>query len=518
MTDGQTLIAFSLLRSPIRLTLVDIPFRSDFMKRLLLALLGGIPALSATGADWPSFRGPDGTGLVAGALPVEWSAKDHIAWTAKVPGYAWSCPIVVGRNVFIASAVADGQPKPRAGFGGGGRPGGGNPGRPPGTLIAAGADLQPPGGGQRPGGGSRGAGPEKVYAWTLTCLNLDTGKPIWDVKVAEGKPKYGTHGSNTFASETPASDGERVYVYFGAAGTVAAYDLAGKLVWKKDLGVFPIMAGWGTSSSPIVHGGTVFIQCDNEEKSFLAALDAKTGEQKWKVDRSEKSNWSTPYVWKSSGRTDLVVGGSGKLRGYDPATGQVIWEMTTGGGQSNATPVGNSEMLVFGTGPGGGGTGGRPGGGGAPGGVPAGGRMGGAGGTLYAVKAGAMGELTKDNGLLWSIPRAAPAAATPILADGYVYCLARQGGMISCFDAKTGKPAYKDERIPNAKAFWASPWANGGRIFCLDEDGVTHVLKAGPQFEVVRTNALGKDLYWSSPACGESFVLFRGTEGLTMVK
>ncbi len=451
--------------------------------------------LTSGGADWPQFRGPGGSGVVAeSATPAEWAADKNVAWTAAVRGVAWACPIVVGGKVFVATAVADGQSKPGGGFGGGGgRPGGGGP----------------------PGGGGRKGGPDKVYTWKLVCLDLATGKQQWASTVAEGKPKYGTHGSNTFASETPASDGERVYAYFAAAGVVAAYDLAGTELWRKEVGAFPTQANWGTSSSPVVHAGLVYVQCDNEEKSFLLALDAKTGAEKWRADRAEPSGWSTPYVWVTPGRTDLVVGGSQKLRGYDPATGKVVWELGVGGGQNSASPVGDAERLYFGTGVGGKGPRGGPPGGGAP----AGGGPGGPG-TLYAVTAGVVGDISlkagesASGGVVWSARAAVPAAASPLVADGRVYVFERQGGLVSCYDAKTGKPHYTKERIPNAKAFWASPWAAGGNVFCLDEGGTTHVLKAGDTFEVVRANSLGKDVYWATPAVAGGTLVVRGVDTL----
>ena len=453
-----------------------------------------VAGLAAGGADWPQFRGPGGGGVVAdGPPPAEWTATTNVAWTAAVPGVGWACPVVVGGNVFVATAVADGQPKPGGGFGGG-RPGGGGP----------------PG-----GGGRRAGGPDKVYTWKLHCLDLVTGKERWAATVAAGKPKHGTHGSNTFASETPASDGERVYTFFAAAGVVAAFDLAGKEVWKKEIGAFPTQMNWGTSSSPVVHAGRVYVQCDNEEKSFLLALDARTGAERWRADRAEKTTWSTPYVWATPGRTDLVVGGSQKVRGYDPATGRVVWELAVGGGQCNASPVGDAERLYFGTGTGGGR--GRPGGG-----PPRGGT--GGGGTLFAVKAGATGDVspadgaTASQGVAWAVRGAAPGAATPLVADGRVYVLDRQGGLVSCYDAATGKAVYAKERVPNARAFWASPWLAGGHVFCLDEGGTTHVLKAGDGFEVVRANPLGKDVYWATPAAAGGALLVRGVDTLTCIR
>ena len=241
--------------------------------------------LTGGGADWPQFRGPGGSGVVAEtATPAEWTADSHVAWTASVPGVAWACPIVVGGKVFVATAVADGQPKPGGGFGGGGRPGGG--GGPPG------------GAGGPPGGGGRKGGPDKVYTWKLVCLDLATGKQAVGGNGRRGQAEARHPRQQHVRVRDPGVRRRAgVHVYFAAAGVVAAYDLAGQEVWKKDIGAFPMQANWGTSSSPVAHAGRVYVQCDNEEKSFLLALDAKTGAEQWRADRAEPSGWSTPYVW-----------------------------------------------------------------------------------------------------------------------------------------------------------------------------------------------------------------------------
>ncbi len=461
-------------------------------------------AALATAADWTQFRGTDGTGVSSEkSLPTAWSADKNVAWKVSVPGVAWSCPIVVGDKVFVTTAIADGQPKPRAGGGfgggGGGFPGGGGGGRPPG------------------GGGGGGSGPDKEYTWKVVCLDRATGKELWSEKAAAGKPKYGTHGSNTFASETPVSDGERVYAYFAASGTVSAFDLKGKEVWKKDVGAFPSQNNWGTASSPAVHDGRVFVQCDNEKESFLIAFDAKTGEEKWREKRAEKTSWSSPYIWKTKARTDLVVVGPQKIRGYDPATGQEVWAITVGGGgQCNTTPVGTEDLLYVGTS-----VGGRPSGGD---GFPGGGGGASLTGTLFAVKPGAKGDITpkegkkESEGVAWSVAKAVPSAASPLVYDGLVYTFDRRDGTVSCYDAKTGEAKYSKERLPKAGAFWASPWAYDGKVFAIDETGTTHVIKAGSSFEVLSTNSLGKDIFWSTPAVSGGMLLIRGVDSLYGIK
>jgi hypothetical protein len=470
--------------------------------RALAAIVLGVATAAATAADWPQFRGPNGTGVSTDKFPGEWASGKNVAWKATIPGAAWSCPIVVGDKVFVTTAVTENQKKPSGGFGGGGGGKGG-----------------PPGGGKG-GGFGGGKAPDVVYQYKIICLDRATGKPAWDVTAHEGKPTQPTHGSNTFASETPACDGERVYAYFGNTG-LYCYDLAGKPVWKKDVGSFPMMGGWGTSSSPVVHGGKVFIQCDNEKSSFLAAFDGRTGDQVWKKDRTEKSGWSTPYLWKTKDRTDLVVLGGQKIRGYNPADGAVVWELNIGGGQCSASPTSDDDHLYGGTG---GMGGGRPGGGGPPGGQPPGfPKGGGNGGTMFAVKPGAKGDITPkmgettSAGVAWSVPRVWPAASSPLAYRGKVYLLDRNNMIVTCVDTKTGKTDYA-ERIPQARAFWASPWADDGKVFCLDQDGQTHVLKAGATFEVLGVNKLDKELYWSTPAAAGGALFVRGIDSVYCVK
>ncbi|VTU00001.1 Putative uncharacterized protein OS=Rhodopirellula baltica (strain SH1) GN=RB5272 PE=4 SV=1: PQQ_2 [Gemmataceae bacterium] len=240
--------------------------------RPLLALAVLLPLFAQTGpaGDSPQFRGPGGTGVFTDARPpVEWGKGKNVAWKVAVPGVAWSCPIVVGDKVIVTTAVSPGQPKPQGGGGGFG-------------------------GGKGGFGGGKGA-PKAMYQFKVVCLDRATGKPLWEKVAKEAVPTIPTHGSNTYATETPVTDGERVYAYFGMTG-LYCYDLDGKLVWSKDLGSYPMQAGWGTASSPVLDGDRLVVQCDNEEKSFLVALDKKTGKELWRTDRAERSGWSTPFV------------------------------------------------------------------------------------------------------------------------------------------------------------------------------------------------------------------------------
>jgi outer membrane protein assembly factor BamB len=363
-----------------------------------------------------------------------------------------------------------------------------------------------------PGGfGRNQRPPDAVYRWEVYCLDARTGKELWKQVATEAKPRISKFQSNTYATETPVTDGERVYAYFGMTG-VFCFDLAGKLLWKVDLGSYPMAMGHGTGSSPALDSGRLFIQCDNEEKSFLVALDARTGKELWRTARPERTGWSTPLVWKNKKRTELVCVGSPRVRSYDPATGKQLWELGGMSGQSKATPVGSDDLLYVGT----------PGGFGGFGmGGPPGGDEGSAGGKpLFAVKAGASGDITlkegddSNDGVAWHLAQGWPGTASPLLYEGHLYVL--DSSLLTCYDAKTGKRVYK-ERLPGARGFTSSPWGYAGKVFCLDDNGTTHVVEAGAKFKVLGKNALG-EMTWSSPAVAGGSLFLRTVDHLYCIR
>ncbi|HKB37422.1 MAG TPA: PQQ-binding-like beta-propeller repeat protein [Gemmataceae bacterium] len=454
-----------------------------------------VMCLPARADDWPGFRGPGGSGVSSESkLPTDWSTSKNVEWKLKVPGVAWSSPVVVGDKVFVTTAITEKQTKPRPFGGFGGFGGGGGGGRP---------------GGGRPGGGfgggfGGGRAPDVVYRWEVHCIDRNNGKVLWKELAAEKKPAISATMGNSYASETPITDGERVYAYFGTNGGVYCFDLKGKKLWNKDLGSYQMQFGWGTGSSPVLEGDRLFIQCDNEKKSFLVALDKKNGKELWRAERSERSTWSTPFVWKNKKRTEIVACGSRRAISYDPATGKVLWELGGMSGSASASPVADDERIYFGCGMGGG-------------------MMGGGNSPLFAVKAGASGDITlksgttSNDGVAWSRTRSGPYIVSPLLYKGYLYVAEQRGGMLSCYDAKTGKPAYSRERLQGARSFTSSPWAYDDKIFCLDEDGKTFVVQAGPEFKLLGKNELN-EMFWSSPAIAGGALFLRGVDTLYCIR
>ena len=436
--------------------------------------LGTCAVQPVSAADWTQFRGPAGNGLADdAAAPSQWSDDQQVAWKVEIPGVAWSQPVAWQDKVFVTTAVSDAQSKPDLKYRGPGVSG---------LALFTGGSPEPP----------------KVdYRWKVLCLEAASGKLLWEKTAREGRPATHIHPTNTYASETPATDGQRLVAYFGMTG-VYCYDLDGTLLWNVDLGAYPTQFGWGSGSSPVIHGDAVFIQCDNDQKSFLVALDKHTGQERWKVDREERSNWSTPYVWKNGQRTELVAAGGGKMRSYDPDTGTLLWEMA-GSGRCSPTPVGDENLLF----------------------VDSTDRLMGRTGILAAVKAGASGDIslsgseTSNAFVAWSTKLAAFRVASPLLYQDCLYICEHGGGIVRCFDARTGQEHYR-QRVPGAAGFTASPWASGGQVFCLDENGLTSVLAAGPKFQVAGSNKLD-GVFWSSVARVGDRLLLRSVDHLYCV-
>jgi outer membrane protein assembly factor BamB len=431
----------------------------------------------ANAQNWPQFRGANGDGAAAdSSFPDSWSAEEHVAWKTAIPGVGWSQPIVWGNKIFLTTALAENQKRPR--------PGDWTPGE-AGMLTAFFGNYRKP--------------PAIEYRWVVLCLERDTGKVLWEQTAFSGKPRVPIHAQNSYATETPATDGERLIVYFGMVG-LYCYDLDGKLLWSKDLGSYPVQMDWGSGSSPVMDGDLVFVQCDNDKASFLVALQKSSGEEVWRAAREERSNWATPLIWKNDTRTELVTGGGTKMRSYEPTTGKLLWECA-GSGRCSTSPVATRKLLY----------------------VDSGDRMTGQRGLLAAIKPGANGDISlagtgsTNDFVAWSVDFAGHAVASPCVANDCLFMMTQQAGIVTCLDANTGKQNFR-QRLPGATGLTASPWTRSDKVFCLDQSGQTFVLAADPKYQLLSTNKLPEEMFWASAAPSGDRLLLRGLDHLYCIQ
>ena len=426
------------------------------------AIVSGQPARLAKGsqAQWAKFRGPD-NGAVADdpRLPDTWSETTNVVWKVDIPGLGWSSPVVWDDHVFLT------------------------------TAVSAGEERQPVRGLYDPGAASGATRSVANHRWLVYDLDFTTWAVRWAREMAVAVPQIERHLKNSFASETPVTDGERVYVYFGTIGLVAALDLTGEVQWQRELGVFNGRQRFGTAASPALHDGRLYVVNDNTTQSFLVALDAGTGDEVWRVERDEVENWATPFVWENDVRTEIVTAGLRRVRSYD-LDGRLLWEL--GGMTVNVvpTPFARDGLIYVSSG--------------YPGGMPR---------PVYAIRPGASGDISLSEGengndfIVWYQPMLGTYNTSALVYDGQYYTLLDRGFLLT-HDARTGREVYGRTRIKPGSGFTASPWAYNDRIFLMGEDGDTFVIRAGPEFELLRTNTLD-EMALATPAVVRGSVLLR---------
>jgi outer membrane protein assembly factor BamB len=415
----------------------------------LLAALAFVSVLSAADGDWPHWRGPDDDGMARGDAPLRWSDNDHIAWKAAVPGRGHSSPVVWGNRIFLTTAV-------------------------PADDSAASA--------------GRGLG---AHRFMVLCYDRKTGKLLWEQVARVATPHQPYHPQyGSFASNSPVTDGKHLYAFFGSRG-LYCYTLNGDLVWQKDFGALRMYNNFGEGAWTALDGDKILVVLDQEDESFLVALDKNTGRELWRVPRQGNTNWSGPYVTSFEGRKQVIVSASRQVCAYDLETGKLLWSARGLGQNTIPAPVASGGMVF----------------------VMSGFRN----PNLMAIRLGREGDLTGTDAIVWQNQRGNSYTASPVLSEGKLYVLT-DTGMLSCFDAKTGEPYYQQQRLPKPYSFKSSPVGANGKLYLASENDDVVVARMGEKFEILATNTVRDQMFISTPAILDGEIYLRGQNTLFCIR
>ena len=410
------------------------------LKIVTLLTVAGLAAQGKTD-NWPSWRGPDHTGTSTANPPLTWNDTTNVRWKVPIPGRGMSTPVIWGDKVFLTTAIP----------------------------TADKAETAAPAG--RGAGGGTAAGQE--HRFEVLALDRTSGKILWQRTATTAVPHEGYHRIyGSFASNLPATDGQRVYAFFGSRG-LYTYDLNGKVLWQFNPGIQLAMhLAFGEGTGVVVDAGRVYLQYDSNIEGAVIALDGATGKELWRAARNHRSSWSTPLVAQHAGKKQLIVSAQTKVTSYDTETGKVIWEVAGLGMNPIPQPIQHGDLVVLMSGyreP-----------------------------KLMVVKLGRTGDLTGTDAIAWETTRGTSYTASPALHDGRLYIIADNGQM-SVFNATTGAPAYVQTRLPKPYNFKASPLVAGGRVYLASEEGDVIVVRAGETHEILATNTLTDQSFVASP-------------------
>ena len=429
----------------------------------LMAFAAVLPLGSAAAPkhNWSQWRGPEGNGISPETnLPAEWSDTKNIKWKVPVAGRGHSSPVVWDNRIFLTTDI-EGDVIPGA------------------KAVEHTIDGKPF---KHPDS----VGADRKHAFKVLCINRGTGAMLWERTAYEGTVYDDRHRKSSYAAPTPATDGTHVFAYFGTEG-LYCYDFSGKLIWKFSPGPIATV-GMGTGTSPVLFDKAVILQCDedNGEKSFIVALDKKTGKELWKTPRKVQASWSTPLIVNGPKGTEMITSGNELIISYDPKTGKELWRAKGHASNAIATPLAGSGMVFVYAG------------------FPV--------KKTIAITLGGSGDLTESKNIVWQYDKGTAYVPSSILYGDYLYLLSDRG-IITCLEAKTGKIVYEGGRIPIPATFTASPVAFDGKILLTSEDGDTFVIKAGPKHEVIATNSIAEPVY-ASPAISDGMIFLRGERNL----
>lgn len=403
---------------------------------------------SEAALHWPHWRGPAHDGVAPTKLAREFGDEKNLRWKVELPGRGVSTPLVIGTRLYLTTAV------------------------PTGAVQAEGAAAE-------------------EQSFELHAYERADGKLAWKAVACVATPHEGFHKTyGSYASASPVCDGERIYVSFGSQG-LYAYGLDGELVWKHELGTQLVMRnGFGEGLAPVLAGDVLVQVCDQEQDSFVLALDTRTGKELWRSARAEPSTWATPLVTSVGDTLQVVTGGTTKVRSYAPRDGQLLWECAGLGLNVIPALMRHDDLVLTMSGyrdP-----------------------------RLMAIRLGKSGDLTGTDAVAWSSVKGCAYTASPVLCDGLYYTVTDRG-LISCFDATSGEAHYLEERLPRGSQLKSSPIAAGEFLYVPTEAGEVHVLRLGPELDIAATNTFAEQVFIASPAAAEGTLYLRSLTHLLAV-
>jgi outer membrane protein assembly factor BamB len=412
------------------------------------AARGGVPA--AVESQWHQWRGPYGTGEASDSAkpPLNWNDSTNIRWVADLPGEGTSTPAVWGDQIFVLSAESTERKAE-------------NP-----PVADVNAKTSPP---------------DNYYRFIVTCVDRSTGSIRWQQLATEQVPHEGHHPTHTYAAASPTTDGERVYASFGSRG-IFCFTMQGELLWQKDLGDMTTRFGWGEAVTPSITGEFLIVNWDQEQDSFITALDAKTGEERWRKERpDEATSWNTPFITEFGGRTLAIINGTARARAYDVGTGEVIWEC--GGQTVNAipSPVRYEDFVVC--------------------------MSGFKGAASFAIPLTSSGDVTDSASLLWKHDQGTPYVPSPTLSGHRLYFTGSNSDVMTCLDVRTGTPIAERKRLSGVGDIYASPVAANGHVYFLGRQGTTAIVRDSDATEIVATNSINDSFDATPVAIGRQLFL-----------
>ncbi|RKU29802.1 hypothetical protein C6497_05515 [Candidatus Poribacteria bacterium] len=419
---------------------------------------------------WPQWRGPFATGVAIDANPpTTWSETENIKWKVPIPGMGHATPIIWEDRIFVQTAIQGKMPE---------------------TPPQENPEVENPPEESRRGRrrGRRNNTPQPNYTFELLAYDRSNGDVIWQKTLRETVPHEGMHNTASFASNSPITDGEHIFAYFGSRG-LYCLDMDGNLIWEKDIGLMRKSGTFGEGSCPIIYGNTIVILQDHEGQSFIVALDKKSGDELWRIDRDERTTWTTPIVVEEAGKPQVIVAATNRSRGYDIENGDVIWEC--GGMTRNVvpTPVADNGFVYL--------------------------ISGFRGAALQAINlAHAKGDISySDEAIAWQYQADTPYVPSPLLHGDVIYFLSGNRGILSAIDTNTGSVNYGPIRLPNMQMVYSSIVAAGDNVYIASRDGNVVVVKHGADFEIIAENKLD-DSFNASPAIVGSELYLRGSQNL----